>query len=526
MKKSNIIILLCAMISAWAFSACSPSAGDVIRMDIASPVHNLDPQFATDPTARMILANIFEGLMVMSADGTLRPGAAREYTISPDGLVYVFTLREDARWQDGTPVTAQDFVFAFERMFSPDTPSPFAREFSSISNAGQVLQGYEPIQALGVDAVGPLTVIFTLERPDQGFLNRLAGTPALPSNRQAFEQSMGRYGLEARYVHSNGPFMLSRWDNSRFIHMDRNEYFREEERAKPDRVILYIGRQDPVRQFLDGRSDLVRIPSERLGEIGGRQARFIPVERTVWGLIFNQNSSLWGNPLLRQSLALALEENLYAGSLPPNFTASSVFIPPATLLPGGQSFRSLAGETSPLAWNPQQGRHLFGRALEILGYDSFPESTIYIPEGHIAHMQLIENIWRRELDTDISIELVEFEEISERLRTGNFGVMLAPFSPATENPGELLRRFHSSSAHNNFGHNNPRFDHALEGAVWAERTEQAAGFYKTAESILLESAAFIPLFFETSYYAINTNLTGVEIFPFEGRIIFQNASKG
>ena len=522
MRVRKCIILLCAVVLAASFSGCDRSSSAVIRMDISGPVHNLDPQFTTDPIARMILSNIFEGLMVQSADGSLRPGAAREFVVSADRLVYTFTLREDARWQDGQPVTAQDFVFAFERMFSPQTPSPFAEEFLAISGAGQVMRGEQPVETLGVAAIGQSMIVFTLERPCANFLTRLSDPAALPCNRAAFEQSRGRYGLEMRYVHSNGPFLLDRWDNTRFIQLSRNRYFREEEQALPERVVLHIGRQDALGQFLGGNSDLALVPSERLGEVRGRQAELVPIERTVWGLVFNQNSPPWNNPLLRQSLALTIEQSTYAGLLPRGFTATCVFVPPAMLVQD-QSFRSQAPESSPLGFDPVRGRHLVGRALEVLDYDAFPQAALFVPESHSAQMQPIQSIWSFELDADITVEPLEPEQMHELLRTGDYDILLLPFSTTTESPGGLLANFRVGNA---FGHNNPRLDHALDLAARAECPEVALSLYKSAEDILLESAAVIPLFFETSYYAVAADLTGLEIFPFQGRILFQNAQRG
>jgi len=488
-------------------------------MDISGPVHNLDPQFATDPTARMVLANLFEGLTVKSPDGSVRMGAAQRVEVSANRLVYTFTLREDARWQDGEPVTAQDFIFAFQRLFYPNAPSPFAGDFLAISQAQQVMDGTEPLTALGVTAPTPGTVVFTLERPAPDFLQLLAGTPALPCNRRAFEESRGRYGLEARYVFSNGPFMLRQWDNSRFLRLDRNENFREEEKALPDRVTLYIGRENPVRQFLDGRSDLVLIPSERLGEVSERQADFIPAERIVWALVFNQNSPPWGNPLLRQSLAMTIDRTLYEEALPHNLRAAGVFIPPA-MLADGESFRALAGMYSPLEFNPVQGRRLFRRGLDIIGYYRLPETALITPESHAAHMESIQAGWIRNLNADIDIVPAPPAEISERLRTGNYGIILMPFYATEPSPSALLQYFRSTI--NRFGYNNPRFDYALSATEDASPGE-AARLYKIAENILLEDAALIPVYFETSYYALASGLTGVEIFPFGGKILFQNA---
>lgn len=521
MLKLNIPVLVFAFATALLIAGCSQDAPSVIRVDISTPVHNLDPQFATDPTARMIIANLFEGLMVQEPDGQLRLGVAADYSVSADGLIYTLTLRDNARWQDGSAVTSQDFVFAFRRIFSPHAPSPFADNFLAIANAAQVVEGYAAPTALGISSRGAQTVVFTLERPDPGFLARLAHTAAMPCNQAAFEQSMGRYGLEARYLISNGPFVIGRWNASQ-LHLNRNEYFREEKQALSERVTLYIGRQDPLRQFLDGRSDMVLVPSDRLDEIAGRSAQLVPAQTTTWGLVFNQNTRPWGNPLLRQSLALTFDQDTHAEDLPANLTATGVFVPPNTLV-HGQSFRAGGGELSPLGLDADRARRLFGRGLAASGYDRLPDFAVIVQEDREEHLSFMLEAWMRELGAEAAFEPVPHEELLPRIVTSDYSVILLPFYTTDGKAGTLLRSFHSG---NHFGYNNPRFDHALSAAGLATTPEEAARLYALAEGILLEDTAIIPVYFETSYYALAPDLAGVEVLPFGGGGRFQNAQRG
>ena len=526
MKKRFSALLLCFVLLAAAFSGCGggASGAETIRMDIDGPVENLDPQFATDPTARMILSNLFEGLTVKSPDGSVRLGAAADYQITPDGLTYTFTLREDTRWEDGSPVVAADFVFAFTRLFAPQAPSPFSEEFAVIAGAREVMAGTAPPSALGVTARGTDTVVFTLEQPLADFLSRLAGTAALPCNRAAFERSHGRYGLEARYVHANGPFLLSRWDNARFLQLERNSHFRADASGLFQRVILHIGRDDPVKQFLDGRSDLLRVPSGGQEQLAGRSAELIPGERTIWALVFNQNVSPWNNTLLRQSLALTLDRHLYSEHLPQHLRATPVFIPPAALI-DGQSFRASFGEASPLGLDVRAGRRLFARGLDWIEQPALPASNLVFLEAHLPYLELLEMAWAGELGASLTLTAATAEQMSARRSQGDFGLALLPFSLSSQGPGSVLAPFHSAGGRGGFGYQNPRFDHALELAARAESAEEAARHYHLAETILLEDAAVIPLFFETTYYALARGLTGVEIFPYGNQIHFHNARR-
>jgi len=520
-RKIKITALVVAFTATLFIVGCTQDSPSVVRVDISGPVHNLDPQFATDPIAQMVIANLFEALMIQDPEGQLRLGVAAEYHVSPDGLTYIFTLRENARWQDGKPVTSHDFVFAFRRMFAPHAPSPFANDFLAIANAAGVMDGSYSPGALGISAQGEGILVFTLEHPYPGFLTRLAHTAAMPCNRLAFEQTMGRYGLEARYLTSNGPFTIGRWDSAQ-LHLNRSEYFREEEQALSERVIFYIGRQDPVRQFLDGRSDMVLIPSYRLDEISDRSAQLVPAQMTSWGLVFNQNLRPWSNPLLRQSLALTLDQSLYSEYLPANLAATGLFVPPATQVQGLR-FRDSGDISSPLGPDADLARRLFGRGLAALSYERLPPAVVFAPESHTEHLEFLTEVWQRELGVEITFVPTAYEEISQRTSAVDYAVILLPFYSAGEGPGAFLRHFHSRT--NRFGYNNPRFDHALSAAGLAVQPEEIIRLYALAEGILLEDAAVIPVYFETLYYALAPNLTGVEVLPFGGGGRFQNAQR-
>ena len=518
LKILKLPAVAAVLAAALLLAGCTQESPSVIRVDIDGPVINLDPQFATDPTAQMIIANLFEGLVVQTSDGQLRLGAAARYNISADGLTYTFTLRDDIYWQDGSAVSAQDFVFAFRRMFSPDAPSPLAGNFLAIANAAGVMDGNYPAVALGVSSRGAQTVIFNLEHPYPGFLYSLANTAAMPCNRHAFEQSFGRYGLEARYLFSNGPFAIDRWNSSQ-LQIIRSEYFREDEQALSERVVFYIGRQDSLGQLLSGRSDMVLVPSDRLGEVSGRSVRLLPAQTTVWGLVFNQNSQPWGNPLLRQGLALAVDLEPHGEYLPANLAATGAFIPSGTPVQA-QSFREDAGAPAP---DNNSARRLFGRGLAAIGYNHLPPATILAPENHANHLEFLSDTWRRELGAEITIQGVPAEEIAQHFADGDYAIALLSFYSASGGPGVFLSFFHSGTGHH--GYNNPRFDYLLSAAGFAVSPEEIIGLYKQAEGILLEDAAIIPIFFETSYYALATGITGVEVLPFGGGVRFQNAHR-
>ena len=178
-RKIPAFLLLLFWVPA-VLAGCMRENNDFVY-DLDGAPQNLDPQSAADPASRLVIANIFEGLVTVGADGGIRAGAAESWTVSEDGLTYEFTLREDEKWSNGDPVTAEDFVYGFRRLFDPATNAPGVSDFLCIRGGTAVLAGEADGGTLGVRAVGKRTLVIELERYNSRFLELLATAPAMPS---------------------------------------------------------------------------------------------------------------------------------------------------------------------------------------------------------------------------------------------------------------------------------------------------------------------------------------------------------
>ena len=234
MKKRLLALLAVVCLLGVGLCGCGDDGtGQGFRFPLGREPVELDPQMATDTAAITAIATMFEGLTRLNADGEVEDAAAT-HTLSEDGRTYTFTLREsfwstlrirgeETPFDDPTPVTADDFLFAFQRAVDPATGSPLAPEFDSILNAAAIRTGQKPLSELGVSAPDDRTLIITLQAPDAAFLHRLSGTPFMPCNRAFFEYTAGRYGLEQEYILCNGPFRLVAWNHNESLLFYKHE---------------------------------------------------------------------------------------------------------------------------------------------------------------------------------------------------------------------------------------------------------------------------------------------------------------
>ena len=178
---------------------------------------NLDPQVASGASDVIACENLYGTLVRKDPDGELVPGLCEEWTVSPDGLTYTFTLKDGLRYAAAKgaateyDITAEDFVFAFRRIFRADTASPYAVEFSAIQNSAAVLAGLADESSLGVSANGALSLVFRLSERDDNFLAKLAMPGAAPCDEAFFESTRGTYGLTAKTTLASGSFYLYNW---------------------------------------------------------------------------------------------------------------------------------------------------------------------------------------------------------------------------------------------------------------------------------------------------------------------------
>ena len=237
--------------------------GKSFRFSLSAEPRQLDPQVAEDAASVAVVSALFEGLTRLDEKGKA-VAAAAEWTVSEDGLTYTFRLRP-SKWSNGDPVTADDFVFGMQRTVSPATGSGLASRLSGIQGAAAVMAGELPPEELGVRAVDASTLAVTLTEPDESFPEKVAGTPFFPCHRRFFEETGGRYGLETKYLVTNGPFTLSNWSHGESLRLTKAEGYHDQGDVYPAVVRYIIGEpENPLAALKAGTLDAAELSPTRV----------------------------------------------------------------------------------------------------------------------------------------------------------------------------------------------------------------------------------------------------------------------
>ena len=276
MKWAVFLSALAAGILAW-FLLSEPAGtpapatrpATVLNRGVGPEPDTLDPHLTSTYQAKEVLHDLFEGLVTHDANGDIVPGVAEEWEISDDRLEYRFFLRDDARWSNGEPVTAEDFQYSLRRLVNPATAAFYAKFLAPLKNTSAIVAGKAPPQTLGVRAVSARELVMTLEQPTAYFLLLLAEPPAYPVHAGSIAEHGGRFTRPGNLV-SNGAYTLEDWSLGAVIELRRNGRYWNDDGTSID-VVRYHVTEEPgteLRRFLAGELDITSaVPSEAFHEL-------------------------------------------------------------------------------------------------------------------------------------------------------------------------------------------------------------------------------------------------------------------
>ena len=491
----------------------SGTRNQILHLANGGEPKDLDPNVMVAAVEYTIMSALFEGLVIIAGDGnSILPGVAERWEISPDGLTYTFHLRADARWSDGTPVTADDFLFSFRRIFSPELGAPSADWGFAIAGSRAYIAGKNTDPAsLGVRAPDPRRLELQLEHPAPYILYVLGGAPFHPLPRHVVE----RHGAATRpntawtrpgQLVGNGAFVLKEWiSNSRLV-VTRNPHYWDRGRVRLNEVRFYPIDQPGAeeRSFRAGELHITyTLPVTKLAEY--RAARPTPMHRTplLWTnyLVFNTTRPPFDNPTLRRALSLAIDRDTLvshalqdAGSV-----ATSLTRPPTA----GYSPR-----VAP-AYDPDEARRLLAKA-GFPGGTGLPriELLVSMVAENRGLAEILQQQWRRELGVSADIIQQESKVRIDSTRTKNYQVSLGGFFYGIQAPEFILMLAVGDAPGNDSGWKNADFDAAFRRANHALTIAERHAAYDEMEELVRTHVPFAPLYFENKCQLVHPDVRG------------------
>lgn len=535
MKKINTI-LVCVLLFTllMLISGCAgrlpAQANQTISYQLTQEPVTLDPQVVSDPSAVVVVEALFEGLVRLDESGNPYPGVAKSWTANADSTQFIFSLREDAVWSNGEPVTAHDFVFAFQRTLSPSTNSANASSMYGIKNALLVHNGSIPVEQLGVTAKDNHTLVIDLEYSYADFPALTATAPFMPCNQAFFEQAEGQYCLEASLVLGNGPFVMTNryaWKHNESIQLSRSSSYVGDDLVYPSGLNFTIepySLKDGFSLLSNGVSDVASISADDLEAAEKSNCNIISFQDTTWGLCFQTSSEPMNQVWIRKAFLQTLDRAALLEHLPKNTVAANDIInPEARFL--GQSYRTQAGSDFYL----RQDDQALQTALSLLpsvNRETMPSVTVLCPDTLEAKRMVNEmiTIWNRKMGNYFNMNPVPEEELVQKVASGEYEIALYPIHASGQDPFSLLSLFHSTSPSNPASLKDPSYDAFLTAAENGQNKNSLAQYIQ-AEKYLNEQGIFYPLYYQSHYYATAPGISGVVFHAYGQGIDFIRAGK-
>ena len=510
--------LLC--LSLGITTGCSPQASNVERgnrsqqlyIGIGTEPEALDPHIVTGVTEHYVLLALLEGLVTRNPQSlAIEPGVARSWTLSEDGLRYTFALDPEARWSNGDTVSAQDFLFAFERILSPALGAPYAYMLYCMRGAKAFNRGeLTDFSAVGASAPDPHTLVIELHSPTPYFLGLLTHYtwwPVHPPTVLAHGAMTDRISDWTKPQHfvGNGPFALKSWRLNAAIEVRKNPHYRDARNVGLNGIhFLPIEGDAEERAFRAGHIHLSStIPTHRIDWYqthAPEQIRFDTYLGTYYYALNTQRGPL-ADARVRKALAYAIDrEALTAHILRGGQQPAHHFTPPNT---GG--FHASAR----LPYDPARARELLAEA----GYPNgkgFPQFELLYntSESHRSIALAIQQMWQRELGIEVTLYNQEWKVYLASRKAGDFDIVRAAWIGDYDDANTFLELASSDSGNNHSGWSQPAYDALLAQAATEQDPAARLACFQQAEAILLDEMPFIPIYFYVRSLLIHPSVRG------------------
>ena len=525
MKKKLSILLACLFLLG-ALGGCGVKGSTDAEVSIMLPQSpiTVDPQLVSDTNSGFVASFFTAGLFGYDADRNLIPVMADSYETSEDGLTYTFKLKKDLKWSDGRPLTAEDFVFAFRRLADPDVGSNSAyliTDSCQIKNAEEVNRKEKPVNELGVSSPDDHTFVVELDMPCPYFCSLLTACSFSPCNEDFYHSVGDDYADSDKTVLSCGPYIMDRYEPLAMqIHFTKNPNFvyADQITVPGANVQVVANAQQALMSYESGGLDVTSISGE-LAEltVDDPELTQFPGASSFFLFLNLKNCKALGNKNIRMALSKSIDRESIvknvtrAGTTPLSRMSPSGYYK----MKDGTDFSADADRyQKQMGYDPAAAAELWKKGLEELGVTSV-SLTLVFPSSQSSLMEAYANQMTGNLPgLAIELKAVTQKEVSETRASGDFDMLFYGWAADYADPTAFLALYISSAT--DVGYHNPDYDamyDQIQGKDLVNDPEKRDELMQKAEDMLMDDAAFIPLFSRGEAYLIKKNVTGFQMTP-------------
>ncbi|MGB8455438.1 MAG: peptide ABC transporter substrate-binding protein [Anaerocolumna sp.] len=509
------------------------TTGDnILNVHFDVEVASMDPQIATDGTSFEVLAAVTEGLYSIDASGTPILAMAESVDKSEDGLTYTFKLR-DAQWSNGTPVTANDFIYAWRRLVDPAVASEYAfiMEIAGIQDATAISSGAMAANQLGVSAPDDKTLVVNLDVPVPFFESLMAFPSFLPVNEAFFTAAGDNFGTSPDTILSNGPFMVSSYEPAATtISLTKNPTYWDADKVSLDGIQYQVIKdsQQAMLSYQNGDLDIATLSGEQVEQFQADPEFHNTMAGYLWYIAPNTKIAGLENLNLRKALALSYDKSAIVNNILKDGSLVADFAVPTLLAtgPDGKDFRETTGTY--LSTDKAKALEYWETAKKELGVSELNYSMIVEDTGSAMNVaQFIQSEIQTALP-GITIELKTMPKKNrvERMQSGDFELGLTRWGPDYADPMTYLDMWVTGNP-NNYGFwSNAEYDAIIESAKKGDLALDTTARWdalKKAEGMVMDDTVIFPVYQKGEAVMIKSGVSGIEFHSVGINRIYKNA---
>ncbi|WP_270182577.1 peptide ABC transporter substrate-binding protein [Alkalihalobacillus sp. CinArs1] len=485
------------------------SKEQVLNLTDTQDIPTMDTTQATDTVAFNVMNQVFEGLYRLDKDNKPVLGMAAEEpkVEEKDGeTVYTFTIRDDANWSDGTPVTAEDFVYSWQKIIHPDTLGGYASMLGTagVKNGNEIVTEGDPlygkVEELGVKAVDEKTLEVTVTQKVPYFFDLLTFASFYPQPSKFAEEQGENYALEADTMLYNGPFTLAEWNHGEGWKLAKNDGYWDADTVKLEEANYKIVKDEATRVNLyeTGKIDRASLSADFVDQFQGREDFSTILDTAIFFLRMNQKNEALANNDIRKALFLAYDRDGLVNVLLNNGSiAARYLVPKDFLFKDGEDFRAPAPEGYLADKTADDAAEYWKKGLEAIGQDSV-DLEFLTTDSELASKiaEYAKEQFESKLDgLTITINKQPWKQFLDLEDAGDFDISTGGWGPDYPDPMTYVYMFETDGAYNRMDYSSEQYDKLVSDAKVETDQQKRWEMMQEAERILIEEdTAIVPTY--------------------------------
>ncbi|MBE7118532.1 peptide ABC transporter substrate-binding protein [Bacillus cereus] len=547
MKKKIPLLLASTLTASMLLGACSYQKEDakakgkenatsssngkqILNLTELSEIPSMDASLASDSASSTALNNTMEGLYRTGKDQKRMPGIAEDVQKLDDGKKYIFKLRKDAKWSNGEPVTAKDFVYSWKRAVNPDTKATYSYIMFDIKNAEKIHKKELPADQLGVKAIDDYTLEVELDNPVPYFIDLTVYPVFYPLNENFVKSQGDKFGLEANTTLYNGPFVMSDWKHEQSFQFKKNPSYWDNKTVKIEEINFNIVKNTStdVNLYETNAIDRAALTSEFVDKFRQTPEFQTRKEAAVAYLRFNQNNKYLSNKNLRKAISMSFDRDNIAKVILNNGAIGAYGFVGKDFAegPNKKDFRAENGKL--VETDSKEAKKLWETAKKELGTDKIElEFLSFDNEDAKKIGEFLKGEMEKNLPgLTIKIKQQPFAQKNKLEDSQEYDMAFGIWAPDFPDPVSYLDMFVTNGSQNKTGYSNPKYDELILKAKTDTKDLQARwnNLLEVEKILIKEDAVIAPIFQKGSAYVVKGAVKDIIPINYGGKLTYKWAS--